>query len=70
LNGWFRPTRKNAPAADFYAKHGFECTGRKGDDESYELELVSGRAVSPEWIECRFETRSGTRSETPGASDE
>lgn len=70
LNGWFRPTRKNAPAADFYAKHGFECTGRKGDDESYELELVSGMPVSPEWIECRFETRSGTRSETPGASDE
>ncbi|MGE4609661.1 MAG: HAD-IIIC family phosphatase [Myxococcota bacterium] len=70
LNGWFRPTRKNAPAADFYAKHGFECTARKGDDESYELELVSGMPVSPEWIECRFETRSGTRSETPGASDE
>ena len=70
LNGWFRPTRKNAPAADFYAKHGFECTGRKGDDESYELELVSGMPVSPEWIECRFETRSDTRSETPGASDE
>ncbi len=28
LEGWFLPTKKNAPAKDFYAQHGFEAADR------------------------------------------
>ena len=31
LVGWFRPTKKNAPAKDFFAEHGFQCVHEEPD---------------------------------------
>jgi FkbH-like protein len=50
LQGWFRPTRKNAPAADFYRDHGFAPAQETGDGVLWRLELLERRVVTPEWI--------------------
>ena len=50
LAGWFRATAKNAPAKDFYARHGFTCTDEAGDDRYWTLDLSSSTVHCPEWI--------------------
>src|SRR5207245_9189822 len=42
LTGWFLPTRKNAPAADFYARHGFVPAAQTAAGCSYEFDLTAG----------------------------
>jgi FkbH-like protein len=49
LRGWFHPTRKNAPAAGFFAGHGFREAERAGDSVCWALELAAAPAV-PRWI--------------------
>jgi FkbH-like protein len=50
LAGWFIPTRKNAPAKDFYSQHGFEHQENKGDNSRWSFDLRSGEIVCPAWI--------------------
>ncbi|HWN80614.1 MAG TPA: hypothetical protein VNM87_00820, partial [Candidatus Udaeobacter sp.] len=51
LVGEFVPTKKNAPAKDFYPRHGFV---RAGDgaaaSEHWRLELAAGGIAWPAWI--------------------
>jgi FkbH-like protein len=54
LQGWFLPTKKNVPARDFYATHGFQ-PAREGEEGTlWELSLAETLPAYPEWI--RFQT--------------
>jgi FkbH-like protein len=50
LQGWFLPTKKNAPAKSFYADHGFQIIEESGDGNLYSLNLQKSQLVCPEWI--------------------
>jgi len=50
LEGRFLPTRKNAPAADFYRDHGFEPVSRDGPGSAWALDLSLRKIVCPEWV--------------------
>lgn len=53
LRGQFIPTKKNSPAKDFYASHGFRPAGQQdGGGSLWEFDLRSGKISSPEWIQC------------------
>jgi predicted enzyme involved in methoxymalonyl-ACP biosynthesis len=49
LEGWFLPTKKNAPAKDFYAQHGFEVATETPDGTRWAFDL-SKPARCPDWI--------------------
>ncbi len=51
LRGRFRPTEKNAPARDVFARHGFEQTAETADGAQWELDLMRHSLSPPEWIE-------------------
>ncbi len=51
VEGWFVPTKKNAPARDFYASHGFEVAEENGAGLRYRLDLSSATVTRPPWIE-------------------
>ncbi|HEV8657050.1 MAG TPA: HAD-IIIC family phosphatase [Thermoanaerobaculia bacterium] len=53
LKGSFLPTRKNAPARDFYARHGFVLVGQTENRLSYELDLSAGDVATPDWIQVQ-----------------
>jgi FkbH-like protein len=48
LVGWFLPTKKNAPARDFYAQHGFERREANGADSLWTLDLKSSTLHCPD----------------------
>ena len=52
LVGEFIPTKKNAPARDFYPRHGFVRVGDEGGSgsEHWRLELGRGGVAWPQWI--------------------
>jgi FkbH-like protein len=55
LEGWFLPTKKNAPAQDFYRDHGFAEARRTGEGVLWSLglqntDLSKGEIRTPEWI--------------------
>jgi FkbH-like protein len=50
LRGWFLLTRKNAPAADFYARHGFRQARSVDGGTLWEAELGAALPTSPAWI--------------------
>jgi FkbH-like protein len=50
LEGRFLPTKKNAPAADFYRDHGFELVRLDGPGSIWALDLSHRRIECPEWI--------------------
>ncbi|MBO0911615.1 MAG: HAD family hydrolase [Acidobacteria bacterium] len=50
LTGWFLPTKKNAPARDFYLQHGFELAEENGEGSLWALDLTSRRIAVPDWI--------------------
>lgn len=52
VSGWFVPNKKNAPAADFYSKHGFSLVQEKDGAARWELDLGCGQIAWPEWIAC------------------
>ncbi|HVH11445.1 MAG TPA: hypothetical protein VM759_00265, partial [Longimicrobium sp.] len=55
LRGEFTRTEKNRPAADFWARHGFELRGRREGVETWMRDL-SGRTVDvPAWITMESE---------------
>ena len=51
LEGWFLPTRKNAPAAAFYSSHGFEAAAEREGATRWSLPLAGARVACPPWIE-------------------
>jgi FkbH-like protein len=50
LRGWFLPTRKNAPAADFYRRHGFRLAQSTDAGVLWELALSTALPAMPDWI--------------------
>jgi FkbH-like protein len=57
LAGRFFPTKKNAPALDFYARHGFQLQEENGDSSVWTLDLQHSTIATPEWI--RLKTTEG-----------
>lgn len=51
LQGWFLPTKKNAPARDFYEKHGFRLVREEGSGSLWSLDLRTASMAPPEWIQ-------------------
>lgn len=56
LQGWYLPTKRNAPARDLYKGHGFQCVEERGDSSRWELRLRGRSLACPPWIE-RIERR-------------
>jgi FkbH-like protein len=50
IAGWFLPTKKNAPAKDFYASHGFDRASEDSKGVLWALDLPQSRVVRPEWV--------------------
>ena len=50
LQGWFLPTKKNAPAQEFYSQHGFEIVDQQDAGALWRLDLTRNTIVSPEWV--------------------
>jgi FkbH-like protein len=50
LSGKFLPTKKNAPAKEFYAQHGFELQTQNSDGSLWQLDLKQHPIAWPEWI--------------------
>jgi len=50
LQGWFLPTKKNAPAQDFYREHGFVEAERTAEGTLFAFDLRQGTIPTPEWI--------------------
>ena len=48
--GVFRPTAKNAPAADFYSRNGFERVGNRGDESLWRLPAAASGRPFPDWF--------------------
>ena len=50
LWGWFFPTKKNAPARDFFQVHGFSCILDEVGKSCWEFNLDEGAIRVPAWI--------------------
>jgi FkbH-like protein len=50
VSGKFLPTKKNAPAKEFYSQHGFQQHPQAGDGSLWELDLKQQAVEWPEWI--------------------
>ena len=50
LNGRFIPTKKNAPAREFFPSHGFRCTQEDDSGSWWTLDLDQASVTCPEWI--------------------
>ncbi len=53
LQGWFLPTKKNAPAQGFYATHNFRCVSQEERGTLWSLDLKEAKSVCPDWIHVR-----------------
>ena len=58
LVGWFLPTKKNAPARDFYPQHGFERQETNGAGSLWTIDLKSSTLRCPDWIKLKVSDRS------------
>jgi FkbH-like protein len=50
ISGRFTPSKKNAPAADFYSRHGFEKAEPQGEDSFWTLDVQRETVKTPAWI--------------------
>jgi FkbH-like protein len=50
LVGWFLPTKKNAPARDFYPQHQFEMVEQNGTGSLWALDLMRQEVAFPAWV--------------------
>ncbi len=53
LRGQFLPTKKNAPAKEFYAQHSFTRTAADDNGSLWRLDLTVKRIECPEWVKVR-----------------
>jgi len=54
LAGYFLPTRKNAPARNFYSQHGFQLESENGEGSLWSLDLTQQQIPFPNWIELKL----------------
>ncbi|HUI79466.1 MAG TPA: HAD-IIIC family phosphatase [Bryobacteraceae bacterium] len=50
LDGWFLPTKKNAPAKDFFAQHRFQLISESAEGQHWGLDLTSAEPRVPQWV--------------------
>ena len=55
LQGWFLPTKKNAPAQEFYREHGFEVADRQMEGVLWRIDLTRQTILPPEWVQVRYD---------------
>jgi FkbH-like protein len=60
VQGWFLPTRKNAPARDCYAEHQLKALAEQDGGTLWALDLVTQDITCPPWI--RLTTCEGVLS--------
>jgi FkbH-like protein len=53
LSGYFLPTKKNAPAQNFYPQHGFQLASKNGESGLWVLDLQQQPILCPDWIQVR-----------------
>jgi len=58
LEGWFLPTKKNAPARDFYEQQGFELQATSCEGSLWALDLKSSTLHCPDWIKLKVATET------------
>lgn len=51
LAGWFLPTKKNAPAKDFYSAHGFRVAEESDRGSFWKLDLAGKSIQNPDWVQ-------------------
>jgi FkbH-like protein len=51
LKGWFLPTKKNAPAKEFYSSHGFVMVEQNDKGSLWRLDLSNSSIPCPQWVE-------------------
>lgn len=61
LRGLFIPTAKNAPARDFYSRHGFQLAAEEGTTQIWELNVRAGDVAAPAWLSLRAPQRVASR---------
>lgn len=57
VEGWFLPTKKNAPAREFYASHGFRKEEENERGARWVMELPQRQVRIPEWIRVTMEDK-------------
>ena len=50
LQGWFLPTKKNAPARDFYAQHDFQPVQEREDGTLWQRDIAANPVHCPPWV--------------------
>jgi FkbH-like protein len=53
IQGWFLPTKKNAPARGFYANNGFSILEKNENGTLWGLDLSAPLLTCPEWVKLR-----------------
>jgi FkbH-like protein len=53
LQGWFLPTKKNAPARDCYASHHFQVLEERDNGCLWSLDLNRQDIVCPVWVQLQ-----------------
>ena len=66
LVDWFLPTKKNAPARDFYMEHGFEWQVANCEGSLWTLDLESSTLRCPDWIKLKVSVGSSATETTAG----
>jgi predicted enzyme involved in methoxymalonyl-ACP biosynthesis len=51
LEGLFLPTKKNAPAREFYSAHGFELVREESTGTRWGINIEAQAPAWPDWIE-------------------
>jgi FkbH-like protein len=69
LVGWFLPTKKNAPARDFYQHHGFEKQETDGPRSLWVLDLKSSTLHCPDWIKLKVTAELTSKGQTLGGNN-
>ena len=64
LQGWFIPTKKNAPVKDLYADHKFRPIASNNDATLWSLNLGEANIPFPEWIRMHVTNGSHRSSES------
>ncbi len=58
VEGWFLPTRKNAPAKDFYPTHGFQKVKETEQGILWALTMPQNAVRCPGWIELKVNSEN------------
>jgi FkbH-like protein len=50
VGGYFLPTKKNAPAKDFYRQHNFTLVSETSGNQRWEMDLATSTVDAPPWV--------------------